>query len=108
MGNRVEDLETQVAELRATVNALTEELVETKERVKQLEDAESEPDRSTATADPTPPGDTGAELVGDGPVTVDGTEPSADAADEEAKSSGTEDGDDEGGSGADDGDIIVA
>jgi len=37
MSNRVEDLERQVAELQAAVNGLTEELVETKERVRQLE-----------------------------------------------------------------------
>ena len=40
MSNRVEDLERQVAELQAAVNGLTEELVETKERVRQLEDAQ--------------------------------------------------------------------
>lgn len=40
MGNRVEDLERQVAELQAAVNGLTEELVEMKERVRQLEDAQ--------------------------------------------------------------------
>ena len=39
MSNRVEDLERQVAELQAAVNGLTEELVEMKERVRQLEDA---------------------------------------------------------------------
>lgn len=42
MGNRVEELERQVAELRAAVDGLTEELVETKERVNALEsDGES-------------------------------------------------------------------
>ncbi|WP_049984218.1 hypothetical protein [Halorubrum sp. BV1] len=45
MSNRVEDLERQVSELQAAVNGLTEELVEMKERVRQLEDAQ------TATAD---------------------------------------------------------
>lgn len=35
--NRVEDLETTVAELESTINGLTEELVETKERLRQLE-----------------------------------------------------------------------
>ncbi len=40
MGNRVEDLERQVAELQAAVNGLTEELVEMKERVRQVEDAQ--------------------------------------------------------------------
>jgi uncharacterized coiled-coil protein SlyX len=38
MSNRVEDLESQVAELQATIDGLTEELVETKERVRQLEE----------------------------------------------------------------------
>jgi len=42
MSNRVEDLESQVAELQATVDGLTEELVETKERVRQLEDTTGE------------------------------------------------------------------
>jgi archaellum component FlaC len=37
MSNRVEDLENQVAELQATIDGLTEELVETKERVRALE-----------------------------------------------------------------------
>ncbi|WP_129114754.1 DUF7518 family protein [Halegenticoccus tardaugens] len=38
MSNRVEELESKVSELRAAVDGLTEELVETKERVRQLED----------------------------------------------------------------------
>ncbi|GAB7012000.1 chromosome segregation protein SMC [Halolamina salina] len=38
MSNRGEDLESQVAELQAAVDGLTEELVETKERVRQLEE----------------------------------------------------------------------
>jgi len=51
MGNRVEDLEAQVAELQAAVDGLTEELVEAKERISQLEQAteveeESTPDRN--------------------------------------------------------------
>jgi chromosome segregation ATPase len=44
MTNRVDELEGQVAELRAAVNGLTEELVETKARVRELEDeADAEP-----------------------------------------------------------------
>ncbi|WP_410765489.1 chromosome segregation protein SMC [Haloferax sp. DFSO60] len=39
MSNRVEELESKVTELQAAVNGLTEELVETKERLRQLEDA---------------------------------------------------------------------
>jgi peptidoglycan hydrolase CwlO-like protein len=38
-GNRVDELESQVSELRAAVDGLTEELVETKERLRQLEAA---------------------------------------------------------------------
>ncbi|SEO43693.1 hypothetical protein SAMN04487948_102415 [Halogranum amylolyticum] len=38
MSNRVEELESTVKELQAAVNGLTEELVETKERVRQLEE----------------------------------------------------------------------
>lgn len=45
--NRVEDLEATVDELEATVRGLTEELVETKERVRILE-AELEEERETA------------------------------------------------------------
>lgn len=37
MSNRVDELEGQVAELRAAVNGLTEELVETKDRLRKLE-----------------------------------------------------------------------
>mgnify|MGYP002760194980 FL=1 len=37
MSKRVDELEAQVAELRAAVNGLTEELVETKDRVRKLE-----------------------------------------------------------------------
>ncbi|WP_138796968.1 hypothetical protein [Halostella sp. PRR32] len=47
-GNRVEELEATVAELESTVKGLTEELVETKERIRVLEselDAET-PSRS--------------------------------------------------------------
>ena len=52
MSNRVEDLEHQVAELQAAVNGLTEELVEMKERVRQLEDERAVPVESDAP--PTP------------------------------------------------------
>jgi len=37
-GNRVEELEGEVQELRATVSGLTDELVETKERLRLIED----------------------------------------------------------------------
>jgi len=45
MTNRVDDLESEIAELRAAVNGLTEELVETKARVRELEtEAEADAD----------------------------------------------------------------
>ena len=50
MSNRVEDLESQVAELQATIDGLTEELVETKERVRQLEDTTEQHEEAMATA----------------------------------------------------------
>ena len=37
-GNRVDDLEVKVQELQATIDGLTDELVETKERLHALED----------------------------------------------------------------------
>jgi TolA-binding protein len=40
MSNRVEELESQVAELQAAVDGLTEELVETRERLRQLEESD--------------------------------------------------------------------
>jgi len=41
-GNRVEELETRVTELEATVNGLTKELVETRDRLRELETDDSE------------------------------------------------------------------
>lgn len=44
-GNRVEELEAKVRELEATIGGLTDELVETKERLVAIEaEAEIEPD----------------------------------------------------------------
>lgn len=37
-GNRVEELEAKVRELEATIDGLTDELVETKERLQAIED----------------------------------------------------------------------
>ncbi|NHN42285.1 hypothetical protein G9C85_11700 [Halorubellus sp. JP-L1] len=51
--NRVEELEATVAELESTVRGLTEELVETKERVRILE-AELDADPQTAVEDADP------------------------------------------------------
>ncbi|MEF8840029.1 MAG: bZIP transcription factor [Haloarculaceae archaeon] len=38
-GNRVEELEARVRELQATVDGLTDELLETKERLRAIEEA---------------------------------------------------------------------
>ena len=72
MSNRVEDLERQVAELQAAVNGLTEELVEMKERVRQVEDAQevavetdTEDAASDAPADVDETSDTPANATGD-------------------------------------------
>ncbi|SNZ13343.1 hypothetical protein SAMN06269185_2128 [Natronoarchaeum philippinense] len=49
--DRVEELEATVSELESTVRGLTEELVETKERVRLLE-AELEPSEGATTGTP--------------------------------------------------------
>ncbi|WEL24967.1 DUF7518 family protein [Haloferax volcanii] len=115
MSNRVEELESKVAELQAAVNGLTEELVETKERLRQLEDAndvqvpsraatrrgdwetEDEADAEAAAAEPADADETSpADADETSPADADETKP--DEADE------TDEGDGE----APDDDIIVA
>ncbi|WP_224447592.1 DUF7518 family protein [Haloprofundus salilacus] len=90
MSNRVEELESQVSELRAAVDGLTEELVETKERLRQLE----------AATDAEPSVQSYAQSEAD-----DETSPSESEA-EEAKSA--EEKAQESESGSDESDIIVA
>jgi hypothetical protein len=82
MSNRVEELERKASELQAAVNGLTEELVETKERVRQLEDAVEVDDpavraksRSEADPDPAPEAEAEADAA------------SADATESETESS---------------------
>jgi uncharacterized coiled-coil protein SlyX len=59
-GNRVEELEEQVNQLQATVDGLTDELVECKVRIRELENAVdddngfSPDDQESATEDPAP------------------------------------------------------
>jgi len=73
MSNRVEDLERQVAELQAAVNGLTEGLVEMKERVRQVEDAQEvsvtaaagEPASEQESAEPTEPAEPTDEAGGE-------------------------------------------
>lgn len=109
MGNRVEDLETQVAELQAAVDGLTEELVETKERINQLESAADVRQEESAS-------DSHAEFVPNASATADAA--GAARSDAEASQGSPEDADEadaEGGGADDDGDeseetddIIVA
>ena len=99
MSNRVEELESKVAELQAAVNGLTEELVETKERLRQLEDANDVqvPSRAaTRRGDWETEDEADAEAAAAEPADADETKP--DEADE------TDEGDGE----APDDDIIVA
>jgi hypothetical protein len=110
MSNRVEELESKVAELQAAVNGLTEELVETKERVRQLE---AEVEVEVATPEPAPEpvegkGDVGAEVV-DASGPSGPTEADAQPEDEEAKPEDVEEAVNEGESELDEeSDIIVA
>ena len=72
MTNRVDELESQVAELQATVNGLTEELVEAKERIRLLEQS-VDVDLTTGTRsvghDPAP--DAGADAADPDPAATD-------------------------------------
>lgn len=118
--NRVEDLETTVAELESTINGLTEELVETKERLRQLEQHVDGDVPSGATPRRTEPADEGVDAegaTGDTGVEVETADPAeseaqpedvAEAASEADKETEPESEDqDDGDSGLGD-DIIVA
>lgn len=110
MSNRVEELESKVSELQAAVDGLTEELVETKERVRQLESqvevdvaaAASNPGSTRSAEDETTP-DIGSEVV-------DGDAPTGASANDESKTEESEKSNDEteSGSESDGSDIIVA
>ena len=129
MSNRVEDLERQVAELQAAVNGLTEELVEMKERVRQVEDAQ---EVSVTAEQPTPASEEAAadetdeapdterrthsddhvevvERTGDGPTAGTGASAGDSGASEgEAAEAESADEADEAGTEESDSDIIVA
>ncbi|MFB6103082.1 MAG: chromosome segregation protein SMC [Haloplanus sp.] len=107
MSNRVEELESQVAELQAAVDGLTEELVETRERLRQLEDVDNTrtPERRETESvhteveyadDPDPESDAAPDAAPDADTEAD-TE-----ADSEAEA------EDDDGSDSDGNDIIVA
>ncbi|WP_135819731.1 DUF7518 family protein [Halostella litorea] len=98
-GNRVEELEATVAELESTVEGLTEELVEAKERIRVLE---SELDAETPSRAATP------RTTDDGAAEEATPDDVAEAASEAAKADDPQEGDED----ADDSDlgddIIVA
>ena len=64
-GNRVEELEAKVRELEATVDGLTDELVETKERLRILEE-EVDVDDEILEGRPTTSGSTATNEGADG------------------------------------------
>ncbi|MFB6117048.1 hypothetical protein [Halosegnis sp.] len=98
-GNRVEELERTVAELEATVSGLTDELVETKERLRLIEDhfgpelddiiagtANRAPERP-ADDPPTEAGETPAADGGETATAADGTKPEEQEADDDTAGS---------------------
>ena len=105
-GNRVEKLENTVAQLEATVSGLTDELVETKERLRLIEDhfgpelddiIEGQTSRSpervaettAASEQPEAPQEAVDAAVGAAAETADGSKPEETEADDE--STGTDD-----------------
>ena len=108
MSNRVEELESTVAELRAAVDGLTEELVETRERLRQLEAEHDEPAPNrrieSAHAEQVDPDRTGTEADLDGAPEGESTDEAGAEPQPEAE---TEAEDEEDGNTGDDG-IIVA
>jgi uncharacterized coiled-coil protein SlyX len=92
MSNRVEELESQVAELQAAVDGLTEELVETRERLRQLEESDGVDNSRTPERRESP--HTGVEHAADAeadgeadPETETETETDAEAEDEDSSDS---------------------
>jgi hypothetical protein len=108
-GNRVEKLEAKVRELEATVEGLTDELVETKERLGAIEDETGvEPDALVGRGvDRDRP--IGTELSSDDePATGDDEEPTADGASEaEGEPTEAETESDEGTTDSESGDDII-
>jgi outer membrane murein-binding lipoprotein Lpp len=100
-GNRVEELESRVRELEATISGLTDELVETRERLHALEE-EVDPEMDIIEGKPTR---SATQVDGGTEDPTDGSE-DPEAAAEEAKAEGDE-AEDDADSGSGD-DIIVA
>jgi hypothetical protein len=106
MPNRVEELEHTVSELESTVRGLTEELVETKERVRLLEELLEEEGRTVPTGDEY---DEQAELPIDESAEAEPDEVAEAAAEAEAdKSEGADSADEDADDGGIGDDIIVA
>jgi TolA-binding protein len=101
MSNRVEELESQVAELQAAVDGLTEELVETRERLRQLEEGEGVDNSRTPERRDSPHADVEhADSEPDPETAADSETETEDEAETEAE--------DDDGSDSDGNDIIVA
>jgi uncharacterized coiled-coil protein SlyX len=99
-GNRVEELEAKVRELEATINGLTDELVETKERLEIIEEETGiEPDALDEQFGRTPAGEPTTDADGD-------ADPVADSEADDERADGDEDGAETADSDGDD--IIVA
>ena len=91
-GNRVEELESRVQELEASVRGLTDELVECKVRLRDLEDAEAEDDLlTTDDSRGDAAGESGEQPAADpgrGDRTVDGSTPETEESDPQTVASG--------------------
>ena len=110
MSNRVEDLERQVAELQAAVNGLTEELVEMKERVRQVEDAQAvsvETDQAAVNDGDAEPSDDVSDTASEDQSGGERRTHSDDHVEVVERTASSDEGTDESASGADADDIVV-
>lgn len=109
-GNRVEELEARVRELQATVDGLTDELLETKERLRVIEE-EVDPDLDSDIIEGRLPSGPETQTAGNGTKEASGKDKSApreDRAPEEAASDGDKADESEEGDTDSADDIIVA
>jgi len=114
-GNRVEELESRVKELEASVEGLTDELVECKVRLRELEDAVDEelgfvPEVSTeeSAAGGISDSSVGAEMVDDTDTDTEAAPFGEDTSTEEADTTKTEADDSDSKTEESDSDIIIA
>ena len=85
MSNRVDELETKVKELQAAVNGLTEELVESKERIRQLENAVDVDDPAVRAKSPVQEEQSTADAAAEPDAEADASEESAEPAESEQR-----------------------